>query len=150
MDFETVPAHGPEVGTFRKECRAFVLDRDNWTCHYCSAQLDRDGQGELNSPTVDHIVPLSKGGTWAASNLVACCNWCNTEKDTLDYNAFVAKAPWQDGRITREPHSRYVNRGLKILTKIEKGICHIDFDSWLHSIPGKYQQLVRQEIMSGD
>jgi hypothetical protein len=150
MDFDTVPDYGPELGTFRKECRVFVLNRDNWTCHYCDTQLDREGEGDINSPTVDHMVPTSKGGTWAASNLVACCSWCNTEKDTLDYDVFVNQAPWRHGRQPKPPYSKYVSRGRKILAKIEKGVYCMSFDDWLLSVPEKYQPVVKAEVLYGN
>ena len=50
--------------------RAAVLQRDYFTCHYCSQEAN----------TVDHLIPLSKGGTDEMSNLVAACVSCNSGK----------------------------------------------------------------------
>jgi hypothetical protein len=55
---------------FRKQ-RLAVLKRDKYTCVYCRSTEDL---------TVDHVIPQSRGGTHDASNLVACCNGCNSEK----------------------------------------------------------------------
>lgn len=45
------------------------------SCFYCEALYTADRR-----PTVDHVVPLSKGGTNAADNLVSCCRSCNSKK----------------------------------------------------------------------
>lgn len=42
--------------------RQRVLERDNWTCHIC---------GKAGADTVDHITPVSQGGSHAMSNLAA-------------------------------------------------------------------------------
>lgn len=47
-----------------------VLRRDRHTCGYC---------GDY-AATVDHIVPLSRGGQNTWTNTVACCAPCNTRK----------------------------------------------------------------------
>lgn len=39
-------------------------------CHYCGGYAD----------TVDHMVPLSQGGTSAMANLVSACMPCNAAK----------------------------------------------------------------------
>jgi len=43
-------------------------------CHYCGRRV---GQAAL---TMDHLVPLSRGGRSTKDNLVPCCKRCNTEK----------------------------------------------------------------------
>lgn len=58
--------------------RASVLARDGYTCAYC---------GSVEANTVDHVVPLSKGGEpFNLDNLVACCSRCNSKK--RDKSAF--------------------------------------------------------------
>ena len=51
--------------------RAGVLRRDGFTCGYC---------GSHNGHTVDHVIPVSRGGrnTWA--NTIASCDPCNQRK----------------------------------------------------------------------
>ena len=51
--------------------RARVLRRDNNTCRYCG--------GEANE--VDHIIPVSRGGSHLLSNLCASCAGCNASKN---------------------------------------------------------------------
>lgn len=33
-----------------------------------------------NILTIDHVIPVSKGGTWMLENLVLCCLGCNQWK----------------------------------------------------------------------
>ena len=58
-----------------QKVRRRVLNRDQWTCHYCQKKL-------LNSDaTVDHIIPISRGGNRLdANNLVAACRSCSSAK----------------------------------------------------------------------
>lgn len=46
-------------------------------CHYCQAPTPPK---EL---TMDHILPLSRGGRSTKGNLVPCCKECNTQKKQL-------------------------------------------------------------------
>lgn len=50
--------------------RDTVLRRDGYQCYICG--------GEAN--TVDHIIPVAKGGTDQYENLAACCAKCNYSK----------------------------------------------------------------------
>ena len=66
------PGCQPRNGSTRswRQIRRQVLQRDAYTCHYCS--------GVAN--TVDHRVPVTYGGTDDPSNLVAACSRCNRRK----------------------------------------------------------------------
>jgi len=46
-------------------------------CYYCG---DRVSHKEL---TMDHLVPLARGGRSTKDNLVPCCKSCNTKKKTM-------------------------------------------------------------------
>ena len=57
-----------------EELRQAVFERDNYTCHYCG----RCGKGvDLE---IDHIIPVSKGGTTDMRNLITACRACNRAK----------------------------------------------------------------------
>lgn len=47
---------------------------DSDFCFYCGKYIKSD-------KTLDHIIPVSKGGKDEVSNLVICCHDCNTIKD---------------------------------------------------------------------
>ena len=46
-------------------------------CHYCGQEIPAS---EL---TMDHIVPISRGGRTTKGNVVACCKTCNNRKKQL-------------------------------------------------------------------
>ena len=46
-------------------------------CHYCGSRIPAK---EL---TMDHIVPISRGGKSTKGNLVPCCKDCNNKKKYL-------------------------------------------------------------------
>ncbi|MDP7176128.1 MAG: HNH endonuclease signature motif containing protein, partial [SAR324 cluster bacterium] len=44
--------------------------------------------------TMDHLVPLARGGRSVKSNLVPCCKSCNTQKKnllTIEWTEFLEK-----------------------------------------------------------
>lgn len=54
------------------------------SCLYCACELTDE------SRTIDHMDPLSEGGTHSASNLCACCSACNNKKGARGFMQFVA------------------------------------------------------------
>lgn len=61
--------------------RRELYERDDWTCYLCSSPVDRSGDLNGNrSPSLDHVIPRSKGGTHDASNLKTACRSCNSRK----------------------------------------------------------------------
>ncbi len=59
-----------------------VFERDGYTCQYCGAKAP---DVELH---IDHIVPVSKGGTNDMTNLVTACASCNLGKSDLETTRF--------------------------------------------------------------
>lgn len=56
-----------------------IAKRDGWCCHYCGIKLF--GHVETFGPaSVDHVLPTSRGGTNALSNLRLACVPCNSSK----------------------------------------------------------------------
>lgn len=77
---------GVDEKTIRRErAKARELRKTRWwrqkiargICFYCRRQVP---SAEL---TMDHIVPLSRGGTSSKANLVPTCKECNTKKKIL-------------------------------------------------------------------
>jgi len=54
--------------------RKNILMRDGYQCQYCGARRSGD---EL---TIDHVVPLSRGGRDTWTNVAAACRLCNNRK----------------------------------------------------------------------
>ena len=77
---------GVDDGLIRQEKgRARELRKSRWwknkvatgQCYYCNQTF------EPSRLTMDHVVPLAKGGRSEKNNLVACCKECNTRKKTM-------------------------------------------------------------------
>lgn len=61
--------------------RFAILARDKFACHYC---------GKIAPNTllsVDHIIPVSKGGGNEESNLITACFECNAGKSDVEFTA---------------------------------------------------------------
>ena len=75
----------PDSQIAREREKAKKLRKSNWwqallaegICHYCKKQFVPE---EL---TMDHIVPVSRGGRSVKGNIVACCKECNNKKKYL-------------------------------------------------------------------
>ena len=67
----------PNSSRRRRKRRALAL-RDGASCFYCGRQL---ATGEpFSRPTIEHVVPVSRGGSNALENLVLACKPCNLAK----------------------------------------------------------------------
>ena len=49
----------------------------NCKCYYCDKDLEK------SEVTMDHVVPVSKGGKSTKNNVVPCCKECNNQKKHL-------------------------------------------------------------------
>lgn len=74
-------------------------------CVYCARVLP------LEHATLDHVVPLARGGTDDPGNLVVACGPCNRLKGDLHPSLFFARYPWAGMNFVR--YARAVHRALK-------------------------------------
>jgi 5-methylcytosine-specific restriction endonuclease McrA len=76
-----------------------VLVRDRYTCVYCGCR-----QKPL---TIDHVLPVSKGGKTDFDNCVACCKSCNNHKG--------ARTPRQAGmHLNKQPNQPTISEFIRI------------------------------------
>lgn len=59
-----------------------IFDRDKWRCQACFVKTLKRLRGTYkdNAPELDHIVPLSKGGSHTRTNVRLSCRKCNGSK----------------------------------------------------------------------
>jgi hypothetical protein len=82
-----------------KRRRARIYERDGWRCAYCD-QAERPGEAGLLS--LDHLRPLSKGGSNRTDNLVTACKSCNSARQNRSLRSFciaVGAYTQQDWRV---------------------------------------------------
>ena len=88
----------------REKHKARVLRNSQWwkrkvargVCHYCGKRFS---PGEL---TMDHIVPISRGGMSKKGNVAPSCKNCNTQKKQLlpmEWEQYLNKAA-KDAKIS--------------------------------------------------
>jgi hypothetical protein len=64
--------------------RRKVYERDGYTCRYCGTAVT------TYTATLDHLVPVTAGGTNGLDNLVTACLSCNTRKGKKPIGDFLA------------------------------------------------------------
>ena len=81
--------------------KAKVLRQSAWwkgelakgVCHYCHQKF------EIGELTMDHIVPVVRGGKSTKGNVVVCCKKCNSEKKYLTPVEMILKDLADKGEI---------------------------------------------------
>ena len=58
----------------RRKFRQSIFESWEWKCAYCGEDLD------IDSATIDHILPKFKGGHNVKSNMLCSCSKCNRSK----------------------------------------------------------------------
>lgn len=70
---------GGSIGRWR------IFERDGWACHICGDPVDRDAVvPDLAAPTLDHVVPLARGGEHSEANIKTAHFYCNSVKRDLE------------------------------------------------------------------
>jgi 5-methylcytosine-specific restriction endonuclease McrA len=78
--------------------RKAVLQRDKYTCAYCGLQPGDSQRGQALSRqnfTVDHILPVSRGGKNTWGNTVCACPACNQRKGNRTPHEANMKLRWE-------------------------------------------------------
>lgn len=61
--------------------RQDIFERDGWRCHLCRKLVAKDQRvPHSQAPTLDHLVPLSAGGSDAADNVATAHFICNSRR----------------------------------------------------------------------
>lgn len=83
----------------REKQKAKELRQSQWwknqvakgICHYCGKKFPPEAL------TMDHVLPVVRGGKSAKGNVVPCCKQCNNEKKYLTPAEIVMKKLEEDG-----------------------------------------------------
>lgn len=74
-------------------------------CVYCAVRLEYD------FATLDHVIPIARGGLHSPGNLVAACVACNRLKGDLLPHEFFSRHPWAGANFMH--YARSAHRALK-------------------------------------
>ena len=89
----------------KRAMRKVALRDCGQRCVYCAVHLDQ------STATLDHVVPLARGGAHDPGNLVVACAPCNRLKGDLQPYEFFARHSWAGANFVR--YARSVHRALK-------------------------------------
>ena len=95
IDIKKDPKHVARERAKAKELRKSVWWKEQLTkgvCHYCGETFPPE---EL---TMDHILPVVRGGKSIKSNCVPCCKECNNEKKYLTPAELIMRELEQESR----------------------------------------------------
>src|SRR5579859_435803 len=76
-------------------------------CHYCKipvvyTKITRGATTPRNRATIDHRIPVCRGGKNELSNYVTCCIKCNEEKGQLTEKEYLIVLRWRKRQHWRQ------------------------------------------------
>lgn len=63
-----------------------LFEKDNWTCRMCGTKVQKFNIYANDAAEVDHIIPISRGGTHTWDNVQTLCKICNVKKSNKTTN----------------------------------------------------------------
>ena len=62
--------------------RADIAERDSWRCHICKKKCDKTrAVPHPKAATIDHLIPIARGGVDSAENVALAHFSCNTKRN---------------------------------------------------------------------
>jgi 5-methylcytosine-specific restriction endonuclease McrA len=101
---EDVMEHRRRAKLIARRFRATIYGRDESRCYLCGQMIDQAVRfPDPRSPTIDHVMPYSAGGSDEPANLRAAHLGCNMDKgDRLPY--------WWERSISAQPCPKWLAR----------------------------------------
>ncbi len=90
-DWIEIKRDGKHIAREKKKARD--MRKSQWwrqqlqkgVCHYCSQHFSSEDL------TMDHVLPIVRGGKSTKGNIVACCKQCNNDKKYLTPAEMIMK-----------------------------------------------------------
>jgi hypothetical protein len=105
-----------------KRIRQKVIDRDGLLCCYCEKFLLTE------EVTMEHIVPVSKRGTYNTTNLTVACSTCNNKRKSIPFFQYCKSYNWSNAKLQKYQRLYDANLKIKVLN-IAKEFCIEDPES---------------------
>jgi hypothetical protein len=93
----------------QKRIREYVIKRDGLMCCYCEQPLD------LDSVTMEHIVPDSRRGTFNTTNLTVSCANCNNRRGNKNFFEYCKQFDFSEEKLNKYKKMYFNNLRIKIL-----------------------------------
>jgi|ERR1700722_3088045 len=103
----------------KKLIREDVVRRDGLDCCFCGKQLS------FRTATLEHIVPVSKKGSFNRSNLTISCEPCNSDRGDKNFFDYLSRFDIPENRILKYRKLYVNNLKIKVLN-IAKEKCIAD------------------------
>lgn len=121
--------------------RTRLAESQNWKCCWCGLRTTHIA-GKKNSATIEHIIPVSKGGSNSIENLAMACSSCNnnrkdTEIKNIRYINNKAIFRSKDGmKSSKAIHREKLERKYKKRAEhfAKNNWKEISFSDWMESI----------------
>ena len=85
LELNAVNAAKERIRYLGRKHRKAVGDAQGWLCTYCRREISGPRQASL-----DHIIPIERGGTSDRDNLQMLCSRCNYSKNDRTHDEYVA------------------------------------------------------------
>jgi 5-methylcytosine-specific restriction endonuclease McrA len=60
------------------------------SCPYCGKKMSDVSGNTKDVKTLDHLIPIKKGGLHSRHNTIVCCHSCNSRKADKDFLSWLA------------------------------------------------------------
>lgn len=118
---------------FDRDMKRKIIKKSDERCAHCGKPIS------VKTMTVEHVIPISKGGTNELENLVALCECCNKEKSNKVVNA--SYYPWLRVEHSDSIHSeisRYTDNPYNVTAK---NLINMDVFSMEESWVDEFQEM---------
>ena len=80
-------------------CKEYFTENSKLKCAYCNKELQR--------ATIEHFIPVSKGGTTTRNNILPVCRSCNSSKQDKDFLEWYKTKPFYNEKSIEKINSYF-------------------------------------------